>query len=72
MGLEILDDDVMMHIEIVRSKGAMYVQRFHDLLSSASHVTHRISLRFSSMPEPRDALVIGFEVGVFCAQRSSI
>src|SRR3712207_8616457 len=37
-------------------KGAMCVQRFDDSLNSAIHTTYRISLRSSSMPEPRDPL----------------
>src|SRR6185369_736261 len=36
--------------------GAMCVQRFDDSLDSAIHITYRISLRSSSMPEPRDPL----------------
>ena len=39
------------------SKGAMCVQRFDDSLNSAIHITYRISLRSSSMPEPRDPLL---------------
>ena len=35
----------------------MYVQRFDDSLNSAIHTTYRISLRSSSMPEPRDPLL---------------
>ncbi len=38
-------------------KGAMCVQRFDDSLKSAIHTTYRISLRSSSMPEPRDPLL---------------
>ena len=38
-------------------KGAMCVQRFDDSLNSAIHITYRISLRSSSMPEPRDPLL---------------
>ena len=38
-------------------RGAMCVQRFDDSLSSAIHITYRISLRSSSMPEPRDPLL---------------
>ena len=38
-------------------KGAMCVQRFDDSLNSAIHTTYRISLRSSSMPEPRDPLL---------------
>jgi hypothetical protein len=35
----------------------MCVQRFDGSLSSAIHITYRISLRSSSMPEPRDPLL---------------
>src|SRR6476620_405247 len=44
--------------------GAMCVQRFDDSLNSAIHTTYRISLRSSSMPEPRDPLlkVVRFRV----------
>ena len=38
-------------------EGAMCVQRFDDSLNSAIHTTYRISLRSSSMPEPRDPLL---------------
>ena len=37
--------------------GAMCVQRFDDSLNSAIHITYRISLRSSSLPEPRDPLL---------------
>ncbi|KAL1684639.1 hypothetical protein GGG16DRAFT_67908 [Schizophyllum commune] len=37
-------------------KGARCVQRFDDSLNSAIHITYRISLRSSSMREPRDPL----------------
>ncbi|CAG8951605.1 hypothetical protein HYFRA_00005405 [Hymenoscyphus fraxineus] len=40
-------------------RGAMCVQRFDDSLNSAIHITYRISLRSSSMPEPRDPLLKG-------------
>ena len=43
-------------------KGAMCVQRFDDSLNSAIHITYRISLRSSSMPEPRDPLLKVFFV----------
>ena len=42
--------------------GAMCVQRFDDSLNSAIHITYRISLRSSSMPEPRDPLLKVFTV----------
>ena len=35
----------------------MCVQRFDGSLNSAIHITYRISLRSSSMPEPRDPLL---------------
>ena len=38
-------------------RGAMCVQRFDDSLNSAIRITYRISLRSSSMPEPRDPLL---------------
>src|ERR1051326_617177 len=38
-------------------KGAMCVQRLDDSLKSAIHTSYRISLRSSSMPEPRDPLL---------------
>jgi hypothetical protein len=38
-------------------RGAMCVQRFDDSLNSAIHTTYRISLRSSSMREPRDPLL---------------
>ena len=37
--------------------GAMCVQRLDDSLNSAIHISYRISLRSSSMPEPRDPLL---------------
>lgn len=37
--------------------GAMCVQRFDDSLNSAIHITYRVSLRSSSMLEPRDPLL---------------
>ena len=38
-------------------RGAMCVQRFDDSLNSAIHTTYRVSLRSSSMLEPRDPLL---------------
>jgi hypothetical protein len=38
-------------------RGAMCVQRLDDSLKSAIHASYRISLRSSSMPEPRDPLL---------------
>src|SRR5690349_4572971 len=37
-------------------ESAMCVQRFDDSLNSAIHTTYRISLRSSSLREPRDPL----------------
>jgi hypothetical protein len=38
-------------------RGAMCVQKLDDSLKSAIHTSYRISLRSSSMPEPRDPLL---------------
>jgi hypothetical protein len=38
-------------------EGAMCVQRFNDSRNSAIHITYRISLRSSSLREPRDPLL---------------
>jgi hypothetical protein len=38
-------------------RGARCVQRFDDSRNSAIHITYRISLRSSSMREPRDPLL---------------
>ena len=46
-------------------KGAMCVQRFDDSLNSAIHTTYRISLRSSSMPEPRDPLLKVLIISLF-------
>ena len=45
-------------------RGAMCVQRFDDSLNSAIHITYRISLRSSSMLEPRDPLLKVFTICV--------
>jgi hypothetical protein len=37
-------------------ESAICVQRFDDSLNSAIHITYRISLRSSSLREPRDPL----------------
>ena len=44
-------------------RGAMCVQRFDDSLNSAIHITYRISLRSSSMLEPRDPLLKVLTIG---------
>ncbi|MCB8630625.1 hypothetical protein LJE12_19720, partial [Blautia sp. DFI.6.71] len=43
-------------------RGAMCVQRFDDSRNSAIHITYRISLRSSSMREPRDPLLKVFNI----------
>jgi hypothetical protein len=48
--------------------GAMCVQRFDDSLNSAIHITYRISLRSSSMPEPRDPL-LKVLIHLFCLRQ---
>ncbi|KAF1948084.1 hypothetical protein CC80DRAFT_57283 [Byssothecium circinans] len=48
-------------------RGAMCVQRFDDSRNSAIHTTFRISLRSSSMPEPRDPL-LKVVICLFCYQ----
>jgi hypothetical protein len=47
-------------------RGARCVQRFDDSLNSAIHITYRISLRSSSMREPRDPLL---KVVLICVDR---
>lgn len=50
--------------------GAMCVQRFDDSLNSAIHITYRISLRSSSMPEPRDPLLKVFTCFCFKSEHA--
>jgi hypothetical protein len=50
-------DDARTGMPLGMPRGAMCVQRFDDSLNSAIHITYRISLRSSSMPEPRDPLL---------------
>ena len=63
LGLRV-DNDARTGMPFGIPKGAMCVQRFDDSRNSAIRITYRISLRSSSMPEPRDpllkVLVIGF------------
>src|SRR3982074_140268 len=51
-------------------RSARCVQRFDDSLNSAIHITYRISLRSSSMREPRDPLLkvvlLVFIIITFC------
>ena len=53
----IVDNDARTGVPSGIPEGAMCVQRFDDSLNSAIHITYRISLRSSSMPEPRDPLL---------------
>ena len=50
-------------------RSARCVQRFDDSLNSAIHITYRISLRSSSMREPRDPLL---KVVLYCVKRGHI
>jgi hypothetical protein len=50
-------NDARTGVPVGMPTGAMCVQRFDDSLNSAIHITYRISLRSSSMPEPRDPLL---------------
>ena len=50
---------------------AICVQRFDDSLSSAIRITYRISLRSSSLREPRYPLLRVVFVSYFDARKSS-
>ena len=50
-------NDARTGVPLGMPRGAMCVQRLDDSLNSAIHITYRISLRSSSMPEPRDPLL---------------
>jgi hypothetical protein len=52
-----IDNDARTGMPFGIPKGAICVQRFDDSLNSAIRITYRISLRSSSMPEPRDPLL---------------
>jgi hypothetical protein len=52
-----VDNDARTGMPFGMPKGAICVQRFDDSLNSAIRITYRISLRSSSMPEPRDPLL---------------
>ena len=56
-----VDNDARTGMPFGIPKGAMCVQRFDDSLNSAIRITYRISLRSSSMPEPRDPLLKVFK-----------
>ena len=55
--LEVFFDDARTGMPPGIPEGAMCVQRFDDSLNTAIHTTYRISLRSSSMREPRDPLL---------------
>ena len=50
----------------------MCVQRFDDSRKSAIHITYRISLRSSSMREPRDPLLKVLKIFEFNQQIDNI
>lgn len=50
-------DDTQTGMLLGIPRSARCVQRFDDSLNSAIHITYRISLRSSSMREPRDPLL---------------
>jgi hypothetical protein len=52
-------------------RGARCVQRFDDSLNSAIHITYRISLRPSSMREPRDPLLKVVLTAYKCKEHST-
>ena len=52
-----VDNDARTGMPFGIPKGAMCVQRFDGSRNSAIRITYRISLRSSSMPEPRDPLL---------------
>ena len=52
-----VDNDARTGMPFGIPRGAMCVQRFDDSRNSAIRITYRISLRSSSMPEPRDPLL---------------
>jgi hypothetical protein len=64
-GLETVVNDSRTGMPPGMPEGAMCVQRFDDSLDSAIHTTYRISLRSSSMREPRDPLLKVFNISSF-------
>ena len=55
--VEISSNDTQTGMLLGIPRSARCVQRFDDSLNSAIHITYRISLRSSSMREPRDPLL---------------
>src|SRR5277367_6583854 len=60
-----VDNDARTGMPFGIPKGAICVQRFDDSLNSAIRITYRISLRSSSMPEPRDPLLKVLTIGIY-------
>src|SRR5271163_1315973 len=52
-----VDNDARTGMPFGIPKGAICVRRFDDSLNSAIRITYRISLRSSSLPEPRYPLL---------------
>ena len=59
--------DAQTGMPLAEASGAICVQRFDDSRNSAIHITYRISLRSSSMQEPRYPLLRVVMFLVFCA-----
>jgi hypothetical protein len=66
-----VDNDARTGMPFGIPKGAICVQRFDDSLNSAIRITYRISLRSSSMPEPRDPLLKVLNDLIFGLRRHS-
>jgi hypothetical protein len=64
-----VDNDARTGMPFGIPKGAICVQRFDDSLNSAIRITYRISLRSSSMPEPRDPLLKVLTIDIFVLRR---
>src|SRR5580700_3079802 len=60
-----VDNDARTGMPFGIPKGAICVQRFDDSLNSAIRITYRISLRSSSMPEPRDPLLKVLKIYIY-------
>ena len=67
LGREWFCCDAQTGMPSAEASGAICVQRFDDSRNSAIHITYRISLRSSSMQEPRYPLLRVVMFLVFCA-----
>ena len=65
-----VDNDARTGMPFGIPKGAICVQRFDDSLNSAIRITYRISLRSSSMPEPRDPLLKVLTIFIILGQHN--